>query len=166
MKTKLSNIQSPRVRLRLLAEEDLDMTLAWRNRDEVRRWFRQSEIISTESHRAWFEQHQLVDDSLMFVVEDIASGEPVGQVSIYAVDREVGEAEVGRFIAAPGASGKGFIREAISALVQFALTELALQRVYLEVLADNARAIRLYESIGFARHGEQDGMLLMEMRRA
>jgi len=164
MTTGTAEIRASRVRLRLLAEDDLEMTLAWRNRDDVRRWFKQSDIISMESHRAWFTQHQLVDDSLMFVVEDSLTGTPVGQVSIYAIDREAGEAEVGRFIAAPGVSGKGLIREAIAALVQFAFNELALQRVYLEVLSGNARAIRLYESIGFAKHDEHDGMALMEMR--
>jgi RimJ/RimL family protein N-acetyltransferase len=148
MTTGTPEIRAYRVRLRLLTEDDLEMTLAWRNRDDVRRWFKQSDIISMESHRAWFTQHQLVDDSIMFVVEDI-NGDAVGQVSIYSIDREAGEAEVGRFIAAPGASGKGFIREAINALVEFAFTELALQRVYLEVYADNLRAIRLYDSLGF-----------------
>ncbi len=160
-----TEIRASRVRLRLLTEDDLDMTLAWRNRDEVRRWFRQSDVLSAQSHRAWFQQHQLVDDALMFIVEAVEIGQPVGQVSIYAMDREIGEAEVGRFIAAPGVSGKGLIRDAIGALVNFAFSELALQRVYLEVFANNARAIRLYDSLGFAKHGEQDGMVLMEKRR-
>lgn len=142
-------IQTERVRLRLLEAEDLDMTLAWRNRDEVRRWFKHSDVISPEAHRAWFESLQQTDDALMFVVEDAATNAAVGQVSIYGIDREVGEAEVGRFIAAPGASGKGLIREAIAALVAFAFGELGLQRVFLEVYADNVRAIRLYESLGF-----------------
>jgi RimJ/RimL family protein N-acetyltransferase len=159
-------IQASNVRLRLLADDDLEMTLMWRNRDEVRRWFKQSDVISLESHRAWFTKHQLVDDAFMFVVEENETGVPVGQVSIYAIDREVGEAEVGRFIAAPGISGKGYMRDAISTLVHFAFSELRLQRVYLEVLSDNARAIRLYESLGFAKHGEHDGLVLMELRAA
>ena len=142
-------INASKVHLRLLTEDDLEMTLAWRNRDEVRRCFKHSDLVTLENHRAWFRQHQLVDDALMFIVENNETREPVGQVSIYAIDREIGEAEVGRFIAAPGASGKGFIRDAIEALVAFAFGELQLQRVFLEVFTDNTRAIRLYESLGF-----------------
>lgn len=157
-------IRVSKVHLRLLAEDDLEMTLAWRNRDDVRRWFKQSELVRLDNHRAWFMQHQLVDDAFMFVVENNETHVPVGQVSIYAIDREIGEAEVGRFIAAPGVSGKGFIRDAISALVAFAFGELQLQRVYLEVLAENGRAIRLYESLGFIKHGQHDGLVMMELR--
>ena len=164
METMTAAIYATRVHLRLLVEDDLEMTLAWRNRDEVRRWFKQSDVISLESHRAWFIKHELVDDAFMFVVEENATNAPVGQVSIYAIDREVGEAEVGRFIAAPGISGQGYMRDAISALVHFAFSDLRLQRVYLEVLADNARAIRLYESLAFRKHGEHDGLVVMELR--
>jgi diamine N-acetyltransferase len=162
-----TNIRTPRVQLRLLAEDDLVMTLAWRNRDEVRKWFGMSDVLSLAEHQEWFRAHQLTDDALMFIVEEMQSGEPVGQVSIYGIDRDTGDAEVGRFIAAPGASGKGLIREAIQALVSFAFTELSLRKVYLEVLPSNARAIRLYESLGFQRIGEAAGtkMLLMEKIR-
>lgn len=163
------------VRLRLLAIDDLPMTLAWRNRDEVRRWFRNSVVVDVEQHTAWFHQQQLTDDALMFIVEDAASGEAVGQVSIYNIDRETGEAEVGRFIAAPNASGKGFIRAAILALIHFAFEELSLARLYLEVFANNERAIRLYTSVGFvvvedaAKAGEpmvpMVHMVLMEMKK-
>lgn len=159
------NIQADQVSLRLLTEDDLPMTLAWRNRDDVRRWFRQSDQIDLADHQKWFRAHQLVDDALMFIVEEVATGMAVGQVSIYHIDREIGEAEVGRFIAAPDVSGKGYIRTAIIALIQFAFAELSLERIYLEVFASNARAIRLYESVGFTVHGERDGMVLMEMKK-
>ena len=53
------------VRLRMLTEDDLPMTLAWRNRDEVRQWFRQSAVIDLAKHTAWFRQLQLADDALV-----------------------------------------------------------------------------------------------------
>ncbi len=161
-----SRPNASQVRLRLLTDDDLPMTLAWRNRDDVRRWFKLSDVISDDAHRAWFTKHQLSDDALMFIVEDAVSGEAVGQVSVYAIDREIGEAEVGRFIAAPGASGKGYIRAAIIALIDFAFDELGLERVYLEVFAANERAIRLYESVGFVKHDSEGDMLVMDLKKA
>ncbi len=167
-----TTIAGGQVRLRLLTEDDLPMTLAWRNRDEVRRWFRQSAAIDLAKHTAWFRQLQLADDALVFIVEDNNNGEAVGQVSIYHIDRETGEAEVGRFIVAPGASGKGFIRAAIIALSQFAFHELALARLYLEVIGNNERAIRLYASVGFevfvspvAPQPTDERLVMMEMKK-
>ena len=42
-----------RVRLRLLEEADLPMTLAWRNQDHIRKWFFHSDVITPEQHRRW-----------------------------------------------------------------------------------------------------------------
>jgi len=142
-------IQSANVRLRLLAEDDLAMTLMWRNREEVRLWLGTPAEIPFDTHLAWFREHEMSDDAFMFIVEDIATSVPLGQVSIYGIDRDVGTAEVGRFIAAPGVSGKGLIREAIVALLDFAFTEMNLERLILEVVPSNQRAIKLYASLGF-----------------
>lgn len=142
-------IQSANVRLRLLAEDDLAMTLMWRNREEVRRWLGTSVELDFDTHLTWFREHEMADDAFMFIVEDIVSGTSLGQVSIYGIDRDVGTAEVGRFIAAPGVSGKGLIREAIAALIDFAFTEMNLERLILEVMPTNERAIKLYTSLGF-----------------
>jgi RimJ/RimL family protein N-acetyltransferase len=40
-------------------------------------------------------------------------------------------------------------------MLQHAFGDLNIHRVYLSVLADNARAIRLYERIGFRHEGVQ-----------
>jgi RimJ/RimL family protein N-acetyltransferase len=148
MKT-LQPILADGIQLRLLTQQDLPLTLAWRNRDAVRCWFKHGDMLSMSEHQRWFDQHQSGDDAFMFMVGHIETGVPVGQVSIYNIDRDIGEAEVGRFIAAPAESGKGLMRAAILKLVDFGFRELALKRVFLEVYRDNLRAIQLYESVGF-----------------
>lgn len=49
--------------------------------------------------------------------------------------------------------GQGIGRRLVEALLELADDHLGLTRVQLEVWADNARAIRLYESLGFEREG-------------
>jgi len=142
-------IKTANVRLRLLAADDLAMTLAWRNRDEVRQWLGNAAELAMPAHQAWFRAHQALDNAFMFIVEDAFTAAPLGQVSIYEIDREMGTAEVGRFIAAPGVSGKGLIREAIAALINFAFDEMNLNELLLLVMAHNHRAIKLYASLGF-----------------
>src|SRR5262245_34000210 len=58
-----------RIRLRLLDERDLPMTLLWRNQDHIRRWLFDSRVISPEEHRAWFDQYRERDDDFVFVIE-------------------------------------------------------------------------------------------------
>jgi len=150
VKAALDAIEGGTVRLRLLTAADLPMTLAWRNRDEVRRWFKFSDVLLPAQHREWFDRYAEEDGNYVWIVEESARGEPVGQVSLYRLDRHKREAEVGRFIAAPGHEGRGFMKAAILALKRWAFEALSLSRLYLEVFADNLRAIALYERCGFA----------------
>lgn len=164
MKAELTPIDGRTVRLRLLTAADLPATLAWRNRDEVRRWFKFSEVLSAEQHREWFERYAAEDGNYVWIVEETARGQAVGQVSLYRLDRRRGEAEVGRFIAAPGQEGRGYLKAAILALMRWAFTALALTRLYLEVFADNVRAVALYRKCGFSEFRRDGALLVMEAR--
>lgn len=71
--------------------------------------------------------------------------------------------------------GRGIGRRLLETLLDLADTYLGLVRVELEVMADNTRAIRLYERTGFEhegrkrkavwRHGEHQDLLLMARLR-
>jgi RimJ/RimL family protein N-acetyltransferase len=151
-KRELSPFELGPVRLRLLAAADLPKTLQWRNQDHIRRWFFFSDIITAEQHQAWFEKYQDRDDDFVFVIEECTpSGfRPVGQIAIYHVDWEALSAEYGRvMIGEADAAGKGLAKAATQAVLRIAFEQLGLREVYLEVLADNTRAIALYESTGF-----------------
>ena len=166
-KRRLAPIVNDAVTLRLLEEGDLPMTRGWRNRDDSRRWFLTSSIITPEQHAAWFAQYRDRDDDFVFVIEDTAGlMRPIGQVSIYAIDWDHKRAKFGRLlIGDPAARGKGLARKAVDALVAHAFNELGLAELRLEVLADNARAIALYQSCGFATHDVEGREIRMVKRR-
>lgn len=148
------------VRLRMIEERDLESTLAWRNRDDARIWFKTSTILTMEQHRAWFRHYLTKDDDFLFVVE--ADGKLVGQAAVYGIDWVAGHAEVGRFLAAPESRGKGYIRQACSVLLRVCADEFRLTSVFLEVFETNERAIRIYEENGFSESSRHDGMVRME----
>ncbi|SAL61526.1 GNAT family N-acetyltransferase [Caballeronia telluris] len=150
------------VRLRLLADDDLRETLVWRNRDGVRQQFKSSAPLEWDAHHQWFVRYSEKADDLAFIVERVDSGAKVGQVAIYAIDDDKRAAEIGRFVVASEFQGQGLMREAIDALMRFAATQLALRSVYLDVIETNARARRLYESLGFAVARSTDGLIRME----
>lgn len=148
------------VRLRPLGHEDLPMTLAWRNRDDVRVRFKSSAPLTPAQHAGWFAAYLDKPGDHVFIVEH--AGRPVGQAAIYAIDRAAGEAEVGRFVVAPGEGGKGYMRAAIAGLAGLA-RQWGLRRLYLEVFADNARAVHVYRSLGFTVERTEGGMLHMSL---
>ncbi|WP_431821620.1 GNAT family N-acetyltransferase [Burkholderia sp. F1] len=153
-----------RIRLSLLAEADLPATLEWRNRDGARKQFKNSDLLAYEQHHGWFVRYTEKPDDLVFIAKLAATGERVGQVAIYAIDRDARTAEVGRFVAAPEFLGQGLMKEAIDVLMRFSARELSLTSVYLEVLESNERARQLYRKLGFEECSRADGLVRMDRR--
>lgn len=58
-------------------------------------------------------------------------------------------------IGEPTAWGKGYGSEAMMLILNYAFNELSLHRVGLNVISTNARAIALYEKMGFVHEGTQ-----------
>jgi diamine N-acetyltransferase len=154
------------IRLRLLEERDLPRTLAWRNRDHIRRWFFSNQQLTPEQHAAWFAGYQQRDDDFVFIIETTEGGlQPVGQAAIYNVDWAGRTAEFGRLmIGEADAAGRGLARAATAALVGLALDQLELRELHLEVIPSNLRAIRVYESCGFEVAAVSDKSLRMYVR--
>jgi diamine N-acetyltransferase len=153
-----------RVRLRLLEEGDLPLTLEWRNQDDIRKWFFHSNLITPDQHKAWYEQYRTRDDDFVFVIEETQSlCRPVGQLSIYHVDWAARRAEFGRLmIGDPEARGQGLAMLATGLLVDHALGPLGLQELYLELLSNNSAALAVYEACGFEVAFQREGVLEMK----
>ncbi len=147
-------ISGEKTRLRPLDEGDLASLAEWRNRHRLR--FADSSVVTTEGQAAWYESYRRRDDDLMYVIETL-DGRPLGCVSLYHVDREAATAEFGRLmIGRAEDEAHGYAADASRALLEHAETTLSLERVYLQVIADNRRAVELYESVGFVRDPSRD----------
>lgn len=155
------------VRLRPLQETDLPLTMAWRNRDDIRKWFLDSSPLTPERHQAWYEQYAGRDDDYVFLIEEaLTPGRPVGQVALYHIDWQAGCAEFGRLmIGERAALGRGLAHAATELLVNYALDGLGLSEVHLQVLADNAPALAIYKACGFQPVDSSTKAVLMIKRK-
>ena len=90
-------------------------------------------------------------DGYTFLICLVEGERPIGEVLLMDIDRVNGSAEVGIFIGETDEWGKGYGTDAVRALVDFGFAELRLERVWLEVATDNARAERSYTRVGFTR---------------
>jgi RimJ/RimL family protein N-acetyltransferase len=152
------------ITLRPIEEKDLRTILEWRNRDEARIWFKSANRIALTDHQAWFGRYLEKKDDLFFIIE--ADGALVGQCAIYNIDRVIGSAEIGRFLAAPIQSGKGYITRGCMQLINFGLRNLDLNYLFLEVLERNARAADIYQRCGFVEEERAGGIIRMGMKRS
>lgn len=166
-KLKLPPIVGDRIILRLLEQNDLPLTLLWRNQDKVRKWFINTDVIQEDKHLAWFERYMKLDNDFIFVIlaKDLENL-PVGQISLYNINWEISHAEYGRLmIGPPIAKGKGYARQATTLLLDFAFNILNLNVVFLEVKSDNKSAIAIYESAGFSITKQSSNLTTMTIRK-
>ncbi|MDP9411100.1 MAG: GNAT family N-acetyltransferase, partial [Actinomycetota bacterium] len=77
----------------------------------------------------------------------------VGRCGLYNIDRTARHAELGIGIGEREYWGRGYGREAVGLLLDYAFRLRNLRRVWLEVHADNERGMRAYRSCGFVEEG-------------
>lgn len=159
MKRLLAPVNSGDLYLRPLQEDDLPITLAWRNHESVRHWFKNSAVISMENHFKWFSRYLWADNDFVLIASK--NGTPIAQLAVYNVDFERRIAEVGRFIINPELQGRGYMRLACETLLDLCSSQLSLISVYLEVFSNNTQGIGLYRRLGFVEDSKNENLLRM-----
>jgi RimJ/RimL family protein N-acetyltransferase len=144
-------------RLRELERKDLDVINKWRNDSELIAFlgapFR---YINLDVDMKWFETYMNNRNNAVrcAVTEDI-SDEILGLVSLVSINYINQSAEFHLMIGERKNQGKGMGTFAVQAMLNHAFNNMNLQRVELLVLADNRRAIHLYEKCGFKYEGRK-----------
>lgn len=99
-----------------------------------------------------FEKHLEEQDKSSFVIE--ADGKVIGDIGLHPwKNRRAGSASMGVSIYDPEYLGKGYGRDAINTLLDWAFRIQNFKRIGLTCLATNERAIRCYEAVGFVHEG-------------
>lgn len=145
------------ITLRMLEERDLPLTLSWRNNPQTRVYFKNSEEISLESHKAWFDSYCRKNDDYVFIAE--SKDGIIGQLAVYDILN--GTAEVGRFIVSPEMKGLGIMKRSIDIFLSFLMSFFNLNEIKLEVYKNNENAICLYRSLGFQVVGISEELIQM-----
>ncbi len=102
-------------------------------------------------------------ESYFFALRALDDSRLVGYAGLVGILWNQGTAWLELAIA-PAEQGKGEGQDALGAVLDFAFGELNLRRVQLTVFGYNARAIALYEKVGFQREGSFREFLLRDGR--
>jgi RimJ/RimL family protein N-acetyltransferase len=101
----------------------------------------------------WIEIHNGRTDEVLWIIADRTDDRCLGHVGLYKIDYRAGNAEFAILLGDRELWGKGIGKAVTREVLDFAFKQLHLHRVYLTVLERNARAVKLYESLGFEREG-------------
>jgi RimJ/RimL family protein N-acetyltransferase len=144
----------PTVLLRKLEPEDAPNLYRCRNDPDVARGLGGfSSGYSLPAIKEWIERRGESSDDLVWAIADKESNTCLGHAGLYHVDHRVRSCEFGILIGDSSRWGKGIGREVTSAILIYGFDELNMNRIDLSVLASNARASRLYQSLGFVQEG-------------
>ena len=84
-------------------------------------------------------------------VEDRETGTPIGTAGLMAGTPEHRKAVAFVVVGDAAYRGRGYGTDLMRTLCRFGFEEMNLEKVELEVLADNVAAVRTYERVGFVR---------------
>ena len=117
--------------------------------------------ISEEKERRWV-QKKLAEGAALFSMLEKDTGAFIGNIEL--MDIADGAGELGIAITA-AMQDKGYGTEAVRAMVEYGMDTLGLDRVFLKVFPDNARAIRVYEKCGFREYDRTEDDVFMEVTK-
>jgi diamine N-acetyltransferase len=146
-------IEGPRVQLRGWMEADLPALTTWRNDLAL-----QSQLLARvrgsnlDQVRQWAQDRASGQNSLMWVVAMRVDDRAIGYVQLAGLDDLDQCGDIGICLE-PNSQGAGIGREVLSLLMSHVPRLRPFRKFELRVRADNARAIRCYESVGFTHCG-------------
>jgi RimJ/RimL family protein N-acetyltransferase len=164
-------IRGEKVVLREKRVSDASDDYAWRSDPELARYDAAKPLTASFSDylSLYSEELDYPSPSRRSLAIEDASGQHIGNIMFYGIDRLKGEAELGITIGVDSHWSQGFGSDAVRAALRYSFSDLALKRVYLKTLEWNHRALRCFEKAGFVRYGAMrrsgETFVLMEIRR-
>lgn len=140
-----------KITLRKFNATDIPNKVRWINDESNNTYLHYDLPLEIEKTEKWFEAVKERTDRYDAVIE--VDGEPVGLIGLLNIDEKNKKAEYYITIGERSYKGKRIGHVASQLLLKYAFEELVLNKVYLNVDAENIVACKLYEKVGFRCEG-------------
>lgn len=146
--------------LRKLELKDIPFMLEWMCDDECKNIFQKDFNSIREEQLKDFIENSFSSCNQNFAIIDEEDNEYLGTISLKNIDYKNRNAEYA-ISTRKKCRGTGINTEATKQLLNYAFNELHLNKVYLNVLSNNIRAISFYKKIGFKYEGTAKSHILI-----
>lgn len=137
--------------LRPLATGDLRRCVRWFSDPQVTQFLGRAAPVTLAEEERWYHDYVRRGDEQIFAIE--IDGRHVGNLGLHKVDRVHRKADLGIVIGETSYWSRGFGTDALRTALRYGFDQLGLNKISLDVLEGNGRAIRSYEKCGFVREG-------------
>lgn len=135
----------------LTEETEIELLSNWRA--ESKEWFATQFDVTTKSTKEWLEKRILPDPHRILFIVETEDHQPIGQVGLCNINEKEKTCELDNILRGNRAQFPGWMYHACRTLLTWSFQVLNMKTVYLDVLADNKRAIGLYHKLGFEETG-------------
>lgn len=145
------SIANNRITLRSLERDDLKFVHTLDNNASVMRYWFEEPFVSFDELVQIYDRHTHDQAERRFIAEN-NDHIPVGLVELVAINQIHRHCEF-QIIISPPHQGHGYAKQGSTLAVEYAFHVLNLHKVFLYVDKENARAIHIYEQLGFKIEG-------------
>lgn len=145
----LAPFEGSLVRLRAREADDASRHVRWLNDIEVTRWIRVDYPQSNLAQRWRSDTQPSPAFDRVALAIDTLDGIHIGNCSLSTLDPANRDAQLGILIGESAYRNGGYGTDAMRLLCRLGFEQMNLERIELTVYGDNARAIRVYEKVGF-----------------
>lgn len=135
--------------LRRMEEEDLPYKVQWINDEEVNETLLFDFPFSLSETKEWYKRTHFNRSRWDFVVVENNTNKVVGMTGLINLSQRHKNAQFFITLGDKSIWGKGYSKQVIPLVLEFAFCELGLEKVYLFTLENNEKARYIYEKIGF-----------------
>ena len=152
-------IETKRLKLRNICEEDTDYIVKWRSDEKVYRYFLSPHPINVDEHLNWYKNKYVMDVNRIDWMAVDNEDEPVGVFGVKKDSSNDDTAEIS-YIVSPQERGKGYAEEAIGALLYFLESEWNCKYAIAEIHEENKASIHFAAKLGFQLYKKNKNFLL------
>lgn len=142
-----------------LNNEEKEEVLEWRNDAEIRKYMLDPHIIKPEEHYSFIDSLRGDKNKVYYLIKE--DNEKIGVINLVDIDFKELNATAGMYLN-PSLIGSGKGRVLVDTIIEVSINKYHLKKIFLKVLKNNNRAIKLYNKAGFYKIDEKSNFYILE----